>query len=133
MHHYLAALDAFALWFALAIGLTSVFVSAYLWITPQHELALIREGNISAAVCLSGTLLGYVLPLASAMVHGADVYDFACWGVVAMLVQLAVYLVLRLSFRNLTHDILEDRVSVSILAAGVSLAAGILNAAALSD
>ncbi len=133
MQHYLSALDAFALWFGLAIVLSGVFVCVYLWITPQHELALIREGNVSAAVCLSGTILGYVLPLASAMVHGIDVYDFLCWGVVAMLVQLVVYLVLRLSFRNLTHDILEDRVSMAILAACLSVAAGILNAAALSD
>lgn len=133
MHHYLAALDAFALWFGLAVALCAVFVFIYLWITPQHELALIHEGNVSAAVCLAGTILGYVLPLASAMVHGIDVYDFLCWGIVAMLVQLAVYLGLRLCFRSLTHDILEDRVSVAILAACLSLAAGILNAAALSD
>lgn len=133
MHHYLAALDAFALWFGLAVVLCAVFVLIYLWITPQHELALIREGNVSAAVCLAGTILGYVLPLASAMVHGIDIYDFLCWAIVAMLVQLAVYLVLRLCFRNLTSDILEDRVSVAILAACLSLAAGILNAAALSD
>lgn len=133
MHHYLAALDAFGLWFGLAIGLSAAFALLYLWITPQHELALIREGNVSAAVCLSGTILGYVLPLASAMVHGIDVYDFLCWGIVAMLVQLAVYFALRLCFRSLTHDILEDRVSVAILAACVSVAAGILNAAAMSD
>jgi putative membrane protein len=133
MAHYLASLDAFLLWFALSIVLSAAFMAIYLWITPHDELRLIREGNRSAALCLSGTLLGYVLPLASALMHGADIYDFAIWGVVAMLVQIAVYLLMRLLVRDLIHDIIEDRLSVAIFAASLSLAVGILNAAALGS
>ncbi len=133
MSQYLTALQAFLLWFSVSIAFTGAFVALYMWITPQHELKLIREGNVSAAVCLSGTLLGYVLPLASAMVHGADLYDFMIWSFIAMLVQLAVYLVIRIAFRSLTVSIIEDRVSVAILVASISLATGVLNAAAIFE
>jgi uncharacterized membrane protein YjfL (UPF0719 family) len=27
-------------------------------ITPQHEIKLIREGNVNAAVCFCGALIG---------------------------------------------------------------------------
>lgn len=133
MTQYLVTLDAFLQWFGLSIGLLATFSVIYLWATPQHELQLIKEGNISAAICLSGTVLGYVLPLASVMIHGVNIVDFAIWGVIAMLVQLAVYFVMRLAFRDLTRHIIEDRISVSILVASVSLAVGILNAAAQSS
>ena len=131
IHQSLAALLPFLLWFAVSIAYSAVFVCAYLWITPQHELELIRDGNESAAICLGGTLLGYVLPLASAMVHGANLVDFAVWAFVALLVQLAVYLVLRLAYRGLTGAIIANHVSVAILVACLSLASGILNAAAM--
>lgn len=133
MSEYLGAMQAFLQWLALSLGFTGVFVGLYVWITPQHELTLIREGNVSASVCVGGTLLGYVLPLASAMVHGANLLDFTIWAFIAMLVQLAVYLVLRLTFRRLTLSILEDRVSVAVLLACISLATGILNAAAMFE
>ncbi len=132
MDQYLGGLHAFLLWLGVSIALAVVFIGLYMWITPQHELQLIVQGNVSAAVCLGGTLLGYVLPLASAMIHGVNIHDFLIWGVIAMLVQLVAYLALRLSIRTLTHDIIEDRVSVAILVASVSLSVGVLNAAAMT-
>ena len=130
---YLVALQAFLLWFVLSLGFTGIFALLYMWITPQHELQLIRDGNTSAAICLGGTVLGYVLPLASAMVHGADLPDFMIWAAIAMLVQLAVYLVLRIAFRRLTLSVIENRISIAILVAFTSIATGILNAAAMFE
>lgn len=132
MDQYLGGLHLFLIWLGLSIALSGVFLALYLWITPHDELKLIHEGNVSAAVCLGGALLGYVLPLASAMIHGINVHDFVIWGVIAMLIQLATYLALRLAIRSLTADIIADRLSVAILAAMVSLAVGILNAAAIT-
>jgi putative membrane protein len=133
IHHYLQTLLPFLLWLGLSGIYTAVFAGAYLWLTPQHELELIRDGNASAAICLGGTLLGYVLPLASAMVHGVDLIDFAIWAFIAMLVQLAVYLVMRLAYRGLTGAIIANHVSVAIIAASISVASGILNAAAMFE
>lgn len=132
MDTYLGGLHSFLIWLGLSLALGGVFVALYLWITPHDELALIHQGNVSAAVCLGGAMLGYVLPLASAMIHGVNVHDFVIWAVIAMLVQLLTYLALRLGVRTLTADITADRLSVAILAAGVSLSVGVLNAAAIT-
>ncbi len=131
MDKYLGNLPAFVEWWSLAALLTIAFATLYLWITPQHELKLIGEGNASAAVCFCGALLGYVLPVGSALAHGETLLDFLLWGLVALVVQLLVYLLLRLLIRDLTRHIEEDRISVAILAATISVCGGILNAAAL--
>lgn len=131
MDHYLSNLPAFVEWWSLAVLLTIAFATIYLWITPQRELQLIHQGNASAAVCFGGALVGYVLPVASALAHGEDLLDFLLWGLVALAVQLLVYGLMRLLIRDLTRHIEEDRMAVAILAAVISLCGGILNAAAM--
>ncbi len=131
MDKYLSNLPAFVEWWSLAALLTIAFAAIYLWITPQHEMKLIREGNTSAAVCFGGALLGYVLPVGSALAHGETLLDFLLWGLVALAVQLLVYLFMRLLIRDLTRHVEEDRLSVAIFAATISLCGGVLNAAAL--
>lgn len=131
MGPYLVAFPAFAQWLGLSLVLLAAFVTLYVTVTPPREIALIREGNVSAAVCLSGTVIGFTLPLASAMIHGANLIDFLIWGAIAAIVQLAVYVVMRFVFRRMSEDIIDDRMSVAVLAAGMSLAVGILNAAAM--
>jgi putative membrane protein len=54
------------------------------------------------------------------------------WGVVAMIVQLAIYALARITQPQLATAITEDRVSVAIVLAGVSLGVGVLNAACMT-
>jgi hypothetical protein len=58
---------SFALAFIAAGGFTLIFKALYRLITPHDEGALIRAGNSAAAVALGGAVLGYVIPLASAL------------------------------------------------------------------
>jgi len=109
-----------------------VFMGLYLVITPQHELRLIHQGNISASIVLTGTLLGFALPVASAMAHSVALLDLALWGAVAGIVQLLTYLILRMLIPDLRQQIEADRVSVAILLAGLTLCMGLLNAAAMT-
>ena len=51
----------------MSLALTALFLAIYVRITPYREFALIRAGNVAAAASLSGALLGFVIPLASAM------------------------------------------------------------------
>lgn len=132
MTTYLATLPAFLQWWGLGAALTVLFASVYLLVTPQREIRLIRDGNVSASVSFCGALFGYVLPMASAIAHGVNVLDLIVWGLVAMAVQLLVYGLLRLWLRDLTASIEAGKLSVAILAASVSLAAGLLNAAAMT-
>lgn len=128
----LAGLPSFLFYFATAIGLLLLFLLAYLFITPYREIALIREGNAAAAASLGGALLGFVLPLASAITHSVGLLDMAVWGLIALIIQLLAYGVGRLLLPDLARDIPAGKTATGVLMCALSLAIGILNAACMS-
>jgi putative membrane protein len=130
--NYLSALPHFLIYFGVAILLASVFWSLYTFLTPHDELSLIRQGNTSAALAISGALLGFALPLAAATMHNVSPMAVVQWGLVAMAVQLAVYALARLVMPNLSQSISDDRPAGAIILCAVSLICGIFNAAAMS-
>ena len=129
----LAGLPSFLFYFATAMGLLALFLVVYVLITPYREFTLIREGNVAAAASLSGAMLGFVLPLASAIAHSVGLLDMVIWGVIALLIQILVYLVARfLLFPDLSCDIPAGRVATGVFLGALSIAIGILNAACMS-
>jgi len=130
--NYLSGLPHFFQYFGMAVLLVTVFWSVYTFLTPHDELALIKQGNVTAAVVLVGALTGFAIPVAAAILQSVSVMALAQWGVVAMGVQILVYAALRLSFASLSDDLTADRLSMGILVAGLSIVSGILNAAAMS-
>jgi putative membrane protein len=131
MLEYVATLPDFLAYLALSIVLLVAFVTAYVLVTPQHELPLIRQGNVSASIVFGGTLLGFALPLASAVAHSVSIIDLLLWGAIAGIVQGIASLLLRTVIRDLRGHIESDRVSVAITMASLKLAMGLLNAAAI--
>ncbi len=129
---YLETLASFGAYFATSLALTAVFLLLYTWVTPYREAALIAAGNRAAAISLSGAGLGFVLPLASAIAHSVDLLDMAMWGVVALIAQLLVYALARLLAPQLVAAINDDRVSVAIALAALSIGVGMLNAACMT-
>jgi putative membrane protein len=132
MPNYLLALPHFLAFFGLALLLLSVFWSLYTFLTPYDELGLIRAGNVSAAVALTGSLLGFALPLAASLLRSATPMVLVQWALLAALVQLAVYSVMALLMPNLGESVTQDRAAPAILLGGVSVVCGLLNAAAIS-
>nr|WP_275690450.1 DUF350 domain-containing protein [Luteibacter yeojuensis] len=108
------------------------FLVTYIWITPQREMALIRDGNLAAALSLGGAAVGFVQPLASAIAHSVSLLDLALWGLVAWVVQLLTHFVLRLVVRDLRSKIEGDVRSVALFVAVVAACVGAINAAAMS-
>lgn len=128
----LSGLADFCKYFVAAVGFVLLFCFVYCKITPYNEFKLIRNGNTSAAISLGGALLGFVLPLYSAITHSVGFVDMLIWGMIAMLVQFAVFGSLRILFRGLVQDIENDHTSAATLLASCSLAIGILNAACMT-
>jgi len=128
----LSTLPAFVAYFALGICFLAVFCTVYIWITPQRELALIRRGNLAAAISLGGALLGFVQPLASAIAHSVSLSDLAVWGIVALVVQWLVHLGIRLLIGDLRAQIEADNRSVAVFAAVAAISVGAVNAAAMT-
>ncbi|MEO7728713.1 MAG: DUF350 domain-containing protein [Burkholderiales bacterium] len=121
------------LYFAVALGAMVLFVAIYTAITPSWEIGLIRQGNAAAAVSLGGAILGYTCPLAQAVAQSASLPDMLLWSAVGLAAQLLAYGIARLILPKLSADVYEGKIAPAIFLATVSVAIGILNAAAMSD
>ena len=87
----LSGLADFLIFFVVALALVSLYLGLYTLATAHNEFALIRQNVISAAVALGLSLIGFALPLASAIVHAQGVLDCLAWGLVALAVQIVAY------------------------------------------
>jgi putative membrane protein len=128
----LAGFDEFLIYAGLAVAFIYLFMIAYLWITPYNELKLIKDGNIAAAISLSGAVLGFTFPLAAAIFQAVHPWDMMLWALIAGLVQLLVYVAVRYTLLNVTRRIKEGQVATGIVLGAVSMSAGILNAACMT-
>jgi len=76
----LAGLVPFLIYFIPALVLVVCFGAVYSRITPHNEFGLIKAGNSSAAIAFGGSLIGFVLPLCTAIVHAVSLLDFIICG-----------------------------------------------------
>lgn len=127
----LSTLPSFLAFLAVSSAVLAAFVAIYVQVTPYREVALIREGNVAAAVSLSGTLVGFALPVANVIRNTRSLADLAIWAVVACLVQLGAYLAARFTLPHLARDIPEGKVAPALFLAALSVAVGLLNAACM--
>lgn len=127
----LATLPNFLAYGAAAIVLMGAFVYIYTAITPHKEFSLIKAGNVAASISLSGALLGFVLALASVIEHSVSLIDMVIWGVVALIVQLLAYFLVRLALPALSQGIKDNNVSKAILLASTAISFGLINAACM--
>lgn len=110
----------------------SGFFFVYLRLTPYDELKLIREGNLAAALSLGGALLGFVLTIASSILHSDGLMPFLFWSVMASVVQLIVFVVLTRLMPDYRLQIEHNNTAAGLLFGVSALAVGVINAACLS-
>jgi putative membrane protein len=128
----IANLPIFLLFFVISVGLTALYLVVYTFATSHNEFALIRQNVVSAAIALGLSLIGFALPLSSAVVYAVTVIDLVIWGLIAMIVQIAAYALVRIMIPNLSQRIAAGEMSAALFLGAVSLAAGILNASAMT-
>ena len=130
--YFIETLPHFLAYFGSAVGLAVAFLFLYVTITPHREIALIREGNAAAAVQLTGTFLGFAVPVAVVIGHSVSIPDTLMWGAVAAVVQLAVFFVIaRLIFVATSQRIADRCIASGIFVGGIGLGIGILQAACM--
>lgn len=115
-----------------AFGLVALFAAIYIRITPHKEISLIREGNTAAAIGLVGALLGYSIAVAASIPHSVNLLDMVIWGMIAVGVQLAVVIISRQVLPKEFLDISNGKYAPAVLVGGLSVCAGILNAACMT-
>lgn len=128
----LNGLPFFLAYFAVATALFVAFAFVYSWVTPHDEFELIRANNVSAALAYGGALIGFALPLSSAISHSLSLLDCAIWGLVALVVQVLTFFVLRVVVRQLPERITRGEIAAGALSAAVAIAVGQINAACMT-
>ena len=130
--YFLATLPHFLAYFGAALLLAAAFLTLYIWVTPHRELELIRNGNSAAALQLTGTFLGFALPVAMIIANSISIPDMLLWGVVAAIVQLLVFVIIsRLLFKGISDKLTEGCNSSGIFVGGMGLGIGVLQAACM--
>ena len=122
----------FLLYFGISVILLLAFLAAYTLVTHIHEWQLIRSGNAAVALSLGGAMVGFALPLASAIMHTQNLTDCVITAAIALVVQLLCFAAMRLLRRDASAALAQGDMAEAIFLASTSLVLGILNAACLS-
>lgn len=119
--------------FATAVLMLGLAVYVYEKITPYKELELVRQGNVAAAVSLSGAILGLAIPLAVCLSGSINIWDIIIWGIVILIVQIGAFFLANLVIDDLEGRIERDELGAAILLFSGKISIALLNAAAISD
>jgi putative membrane protein len=130
---FISGFPEFLIQLGTALGLFIVGITTYVLLTPHKELALIRDGNASAALAFGAVVVGLAIPLGACLAHSYSVLDLIVWGTVTLLVQLITFRFTDIFLRGLPRRIAEGDVAAAIFLMSVKLGVGIILAGALTD
>jgi putative membrane protein len=128
----LQGLPAFLLYFLVGVVLLAAYAIAYTRLTSHDEFSLIEAGDAPAAAAFGASLIGFALPLCSAAAHSVGILDMIVWGLVALVVQVLVYLVARWRMPDVSGRIAKGEWAAAIWLGSLSLVGGMLNAVSMS-
>ncbi|MEM9123394.1 MAG: DUF350 domain-containing protein [Pseudomonadota bacterium] len=124
---------SFWTYFGLGLGMTAVFMWLYVRATPYDEVALIKQNNLGAAIAYTGALIGFVMPLQTALQHSVTLAEYLLWGLIAGFTQLGVFFVYRQFYPRFRERLEGGELASPVQLAGVSVAVGLLNAASIVE
>jgi putative membrane protein len=128
----LGGVPQFLLYFLAALLLVVVFLFLYTLVTPQRDVALIRQGNTAAAISLGGALLGFAIPLSKSISQSHDLVDMVVWSTIALIVQLGVFGLSGLVVAHEGEKITKGDTATAAFLAFASIGAGLVSAAAMT-
>jgi len=128
----LAGLPAFLLYFCVSTIAVIAFLWIYTRITTHDEFDLLNKNNPGAAVSLGLSMLGFALPVASAIAHASNIVDCIIWSLIALCVQVIAYYVARIPVPNLSQRIAAGDLAPAIWLGLASITAGLLSAASMT-
>lgn len=118
--------------FIIATFLVGLYMLVYTFATAHNEFALIRRNVMSASLSLGLSLVGFAIPLSSAIINTNTLVDLVLWGVIAIVVQILAYFFVRIVVPDLTRRIADGEVGTATFLGAVSLTAGIANSACMT-
>lgn len=127
-----AGVPAFLVYLVVEAAVVVAYLFIYTWITPHDEFALIRENVPGAAMALGMSMVGFALPVGSAIAHSANIVDCLIWSVVGLVVQVVVYYLARIPDPNLSQRIAAGETASALWLGLASITGGILSAASMT-
>jgi putative membrane protein len=128
----LVGLPAFLAYFCVSAVAVVVYLLIYTRITPHNEFELMRSNVPGAAIALGLSLLGFAMPVASAVAHAANIVDCAIWSLIGLGVQVIAYYVARIPLPDLSDRIARGELGAAIWLGLASVTAGLLSAASMT-
>ena len=130
--NYLEGLPDFLIYFVGGVAVTKLYLLTYIAITPHREITLIKENNMAASLAFCGAMLGFVIPVASAISNAVSIIDALLWAVVAAIVQIGSYFLVRVFYPRISQRIVDGEVAAALNLAIVQISAGVLQAASMT-
>jgi putative membrane protein len=128
----LTGLPAFLLYFCISAVAIIAFLWTYTRITAHDEFELLTKNVPGAAISLGLSMLGFALPVASAVAHASNVVDCIIWAVIALIVQVIAYYIARIPVPDLSKRIEAGELAPAIWLGLASVTAGVLSAASMT-
>jgi putative membrane protein len=128
----LSGLPAFLAYFCLSLVVVAGYLYVYTHITAHDEFALIAANVPGAAISLGLSLLGFAMPVASAIAHAANLVDCIIWSIIALIVQVIVYYLMRIPVPDVSKRIAAGELAPSIWLGLASVTGGLLSAASMT-
>ena len=104
----------------------------YMWMTPYEDIAQIRAGNGAAGIALGGAILGMAIPLAITLRGSVNLWDIVLWGILIVILQMAVFKVVDLILKDLPKRIENGETGAAVLLSSAKISVGAINAAAIA-
>jgi putative membrane protein len=129
----LSTFPSFLAYFTSSFVMLATALYIYKLITPYDEIALIRAGNVAAAVGYAGTVLGMTITMSSVVVNSTGWLDKIVWCAIGLAFQLGMWAVMNRVLGNLHQRIAADGCMASaVMMFATSVGVGILQYACLT-
>lgn len=117
---------------SLTLLLLAAATALYVRLTPWKEIALVREGNVAAALAFAAVLVGLSVPLATSLAVSISLRDLLIWGVATVALQLLVFRLVDAVLVGLPRRIQSGEIAAALVLAGAKLGTALILAAALT-
>ena len=119
--------------FAIAVVILIFGIFLHFKITPINETALIKEGNLAAAISVLGAFVALALPLSASLKVSMSIPSIVIWGVTAILIQLICDRVVKAVIGDFYDRINKGEIATAIYVVGIKFCVALLNSEVISS
>lgn len=121
------ALVMFLAYLVSGIVMLAIYMQIYMWMTPYNNITAIKDPYPYSTISFAASMIGFTMPLVASSLYGASLLDFMVWGIIAAIVQLATYQLIKWKLGGTS----TERLNGCIVYCAAMLCVGMINAVSL--